>query len=300
MNKTNLEPFRAGFVGLLGWTNVGKSTLINQLTGMHIAIIADSPQTTRHRLIGIVQGNRYQIAFIDTPGIHEPRQELSRRMIATTWSTMDNMDAIVWMVFPDKSPEMQFRQFERKIQALTCPVIVAINKVDTIPKDQLLPLLTGFHRITNAEVIPISALTGENLWRLMDLLVTQLPENEPMFPEDQVTDQPERIISAEMIREQAILMTYQEIPHVLNVEVESFKEETERNMITISAVIYVEKISQKGIVIGNQGIMLKKIGTAARMNLEQFFGAKVNLKLWVKVSPNWRNDEPALKRFGFL
>ncbi|MBN1296159.1 GTPase Era [bacterium] len=296
--ETPSTRFRSGFVGLIGWTNVGKSTLVNRLTGMKIAITADSPQTTRHRLVGIIQSETYQIALTDTPGIHRPRNELSNRMLNTTWGTIREMDLLVWMVFPDRSVDKQIGIFTDHLAGSPVPLIIAVNKIDTVPKETIIPLMDQlYQRIEPRAILPISAVTGENLTRLVDLLIENVPEGDPMYPMDQVTDQPERIIAAEYIREKVIENTYQEMPHVVAVEIEHFKQSD--NRIDIAATIHVEKKSQKGIIIGAGGAMIKKIGTDARMLIAAFLDSKVDLQLWVKVSPRWRSDPVRLKQMGF-
>lgn len=295
---TMSDLYKSGFVGILGWTNVGKSTLINKLTGMKISITADCPQTTRRRLMGIVQGDGYQIAFMDTPGLHKPQNRLSKLMIKTAWGTIDSMDAILWLVFPDRDPVMQFDSVKNQLKALKIPLIIGINKIDLTPRESLLPLISKFHELVQPQaIVPFSALTGENLNDLEKAIVEILPENAPLFPEDQVTDQSERIIAGDMVREKIIELTFQEMPHVIAVGIESFTEDEAKNKIFIEAVVYVEKSSQKGIVIGKQGSMIKKIGIAARRSLEDFFGRKIDLRLWVKVSKKWRDDPVCLGRF---
>jgi len=298
-SKNEKEIYKAGFVGFLGRPNVGKSTLVNYLTGMRIAITADSPQTTRHRLMGIVQDDHYQIALTDTPGIHNPRNELSKRMLKTTWNAMYDMDLILWMLFPDIPIATQFKTFEERFENYDIPVIVAVNKIDTIAKASMIPLIAEIQELVNpSAIVPISALTGENVSKLVEVLVEALPEGEPMFPIDQVTDQPERLIVSEYVREKIIEHTYQEMPHVVAVEIESFKTR-KSGLIDISATIIVEKKSQKGIIIGSGGEKIKAIGTDARKLISSFFNSKINLQLWVKVSPRWRSDPDRLRQIGF-
>jgi GTPase len=291
--------FRAGYAGLLGWTNVGKSTLVNHLTGMKIAITADSPQTTRNRLLGIVQTDNFQIALADTPGIHSPQNELSRKMLKTTWGTMATMDVVVWMVFPHKSATLQLNEFGKRLEKLDLPVIIAINKMDTVLPESTFPLADALCKEVNpVEVIPISAKTGMNTDVLVQSIASFLPVCEPIYPVDEVTDQPERIIAAEYIREQVIEKTFQELPHVVAIEIERFKENT-NGVLEIQASIVVEKKSQKGIVIGNRGTMIKTIGIAARHNISALLCKPVDLRLWIRVKPKWRNDANKLKELGF-
>lgn len=293
------ENYKSGFVGILGWTNVGKSTLVNHLTGMKIAITADCPQTTRHRLVGIFQGDDYQIALTDTPGIHQAKNALSSHMLRTTWGTMTEMDVILWMVFPDRSAELQIKAFEKQLRDSDIPVIIAVNKIDSVSRGAFIPVIEQLHAQLNpVAVVPISALTGENVDELVKVLVDTMPTGEPMFPVDQVTDQPERLIAAEYIREKIIEKMFQELPHVVAVDVDQYQEKGPKR-VDIDATIYVEKKSQKGIIIGSKGEMIKAIGTEARMLISAFLGRKVNLTLWVKVSPRWRSDLTRLRYLGF-
>ncbi len=291
--------FKSGFVGLLGWTNVGKSTLVNLLTGMKIAITSDNPQTTRHRLIGIVQKEHYQIALVDTPGIHSPRNELSKRMLKTSWNTIISVDVVIWLVFPDRPAELQLKSFQKKLADSEIPVIIGINKIDTVRPEIIIPLADALNKELNPiAVVPFSAKTGENVERLLKVVVEHLPYNAPIYSVDHVTDQPERIIAAEYIREQIIENTYQEMPHVVAVEVEIFKR-VSKDFIEIVAVIFVEKKSQKRIIIGANGKLIKQIGIAARKQISTFFQSKVDLRLWIKVKEGWRNDPTGLRQLGF-
>ncbi len=291
--------FKAGFVGLIGWTNVGKSTLMNRLTAHKIAITSRTPQTTRNRIIGIMNDETYQIILQDTPGIHRSKMELSRRMIQTALQTMQDSDVVLWVTLPDKSAEFQHAPFATYFKSLKCPLVVVINKVDLVPRDSLLPLIASFHDlVAPAAVVPVSALTGENTERLTQTLLSLIPTGYPLYPPDEFTDKPERFLAAEMIREHIIALTYQEVPHAVAVAVESFRE-TEQ-IIRISAIIYVEKQSQKGIIIGKNGSKLKQVGTLARRDLEAFLQKHVDLKLWVKVEKDWRNDIRSLRKFGLI
>jgi GTPase len=295
------QNIRCGFVGLIGWTNVGKSTLLNALTKHRIAITSSKPQTTRHRLIGVTNGPGYQLVLIDTPGIHKASSELSRQMLRVTWSTIDGTDALIWMLFPDRDPEFQIETILQHKHRIQSPLIVVINKVDKIQRERLLPFMEICNKKLNPdEIIPISAKTGENLDRLMQTVINYLPPSPPMYPDDQITDRTERFITSEIIRQHIIDRTYQELPHVCAVQIESFKETHKTGFIQIMAVIFIEKQSQKGIIIGKGGQCLKQIGIAARKDLESYFGTRIDLKLWVKVDSNWRNNMSSLKRFGFI
>jgi GTP-binding protein Era len=246
---------------LIGWTNTGKSTLLNRLVGMHLAIATPRSQTTRHRIMGIVQGENYQLALIDTPGLHHAKKELSKYMIRTSWEVAKGSDVIIWVVVPDKSPKAQYKSIEKRIDRLKQPLIVAINKIDNFNEIEIKLLIEELKNYVNSQAfIPISALRGDNIDFLLKTIISNLPISPPLFSEDEITDQPEKLIAAEIIREQIIRYTYQEIPHSVAVEVESFKEDTEKQLIRMICTIYVERKSQKGIVIGKDGIMLKKIG----------------------------------------
>ena len=293
--------FKSGFIGISGWTNVGKSTLVNRMAGQKITITADRPQTTRNKILGFVQGEDHQIVLVDTPGIHRPKKRLSHAMIQTAWSALETVDVILWMVFPDKSAEFQYEQFRSKFENLDIPIVVVINKVDLVERTKLLPLISQFESLMHpAAIIPISARKGDNLDALKKTLVDLLPAGLPLYPKDDITDRPERFLVAEFIREYIISYTFQEIPHSVVVEIESFTEDPSKNLTRISATIYVEKNNQKGILIGKNGEMLKKIGTAARRSMEELLHQQVDLQLWVKVVGDWRDDQASLHRFGII
>ncbi len=298
-SKAESVSYKAGYAGLLGWTNVGKSTLVNHLTGMKIAITADSPQTTRNRLIGIVQTQAFQVALVDTPGIHLPMNELSKKMLKTAWGTMTSMDVVVWMVFPDKPAALQLNKFRNKLEKLDIPVIIAINKMDTVHQESTMELAESLcNKINPAAIIPVSAKTGMNTDVLLNTISDHLPFADPIYPVDEVTDQPERIIASEYIRERIIDNTFHELPHVVAVDIESFSFNS-RSVLEIQASVIVEKKSQKGIILGTRGAMIKKIGTEARKGISEFFNCQVDLRLWVRVKPEWRNDPGKLKELGF-
>ncbi|HIE64216.1 MAG TPA: GTPase Era [Nitrospiria bacterium] len=298
--------FRSGFIAIIGRPNVGKSTLLNRLLGQKIAIVTDKPQTTRNRILGIRHLSDAQMVFFDTPGIHHPRTKLNQRMVQTAYSSLSEVDLILMLV--EVAPEFQKK---RAIQAEDIPIlehlkkvrtpkILIINKIDLINKTSLIPFLeqVGAEK-TFSRIIPLSALTGENVDQLLKTARAALPVGEPFFPEDVVTDQPVRFLASEFIREKAIQMTREEIPYAIAVQIEDFKEDTERNLSLIYATIFVERESQKGIIIGRKGMMLKAIGQAARKELEDLLGAKIYLELWVKVQKGWRRDDSFLTRMGY-
>jgi len=286
--------FRSGFVAILGRPNVGKSTLVNQLVGRKVAIVSPRPQTTRNRIQGIVHRANAQIVLIDTPGLHKPATVLGRQMMDEVEQALEGVDVLALLL--DASEE--FGRGDRFVLARArdfgSATLLLLNKIDLIPKERLLPLIDLCRREGDfTEIIPISALTGNGLPLLLDKLIEHLPVGEPYFPPDQFTDQPERFLGAEIIREKAIAATYEEVPHAIAVLVESFEESA--NLIRIRATLYVERDGQKGILIGRGGEVLKKIGTTARKELEQLLGVKIFLELYVKVQRDWR-DRPALVR----
>lgn len=293
--------FKAGFIALIGRPNVGKSTLMNRLLGHKVSIISEKPQTTRNRILGIKTLPSAQLLFLDTPGIHRAHALFNREMVKTAMRALEDADVVLWMV---EAPAPLTEDDQLILQALKkvkTPVLLAINKIDLIQKVELLPLIEQFARsFPFQEIVPISATLGENVDRLEALLVAYLPEGPPFYPPDQLTDQPERFIIGEIIREKVFHLLHQEIPYAVAVEVEEVEERQERPMTYIQATIYVEKDSQKGILIGSQGRMLKKIGQLAREEIETLLGSQVFLSLWVKVRPHWRKDEEALRRFGYL
>ncbi len=292
--------FKSGFVSLIGRPNVGKSTLLNRLLGEKIAIISPKPQTTRNRILGIKNLPHAQMIFLDTPGIHRSKTMLNQSMVRTALATLQEVDTICLLIeadFPDHEENDWILENLRKVAQ---PVFLAINKIDRVPKENLLPIMERFSRKRPFEqIIPLSALAGEGVDILVDELMKILPAGPRLFPEDMVTDLPERFLAAEMIREKVFLLTREEIPYSTAVVVEEFKEREEKNLIVIRATIQVERDSQKGILIGGKGRMLKEIGRLAREEIEALLGARVFLELWVKVERDWRDDMRALHRLGF-
>ena len=286
--------FKSGFVAIVGRPNAGKSTLVNQLVRRKVAIVSSRPQTTRNRIQGIVNREAAQVVLIDTPGLHKPGTVLGRQMINEIEAALEGIDVLALLLDASEEFGRGDRRVLERANTFGGPAFLLLNKIDLIPKARLLPLMDACSREYDfAEIIPISALTGNGLPLLLDKLIEHLPEGEPYFPSDQFTDQPERFLAAEIIREKAIGLTHHEVPHAIAVLVESF-EESEK-LIRIRAMIHVERDGQKGILIGKGGEMLKKIGTAARREIEELLGVKIFLELYVKVQPNWR-DNPALVR----
>ena len=293
------EGFRSGFVALIGRPNAGKSTLMNKLVGQKVAIMSDKPQTTRNRIMGIVNGEDNQMIFIDTPGIHKPRHQLGEIMFKAAESTFSEVDVIVWVVDVTKELGGGDEYIAERLSKIKTPVILALNKIDLISKGKLLLALVKFNELREfAAVVPISALSGENLIGLTGELTSRLPKGPRYFPEDMVTDQPERLIMAELNREKALQMTREEIPHAIGVDMEEIVTRPNGDVF-VRGVIYVERDSQKGILIGVKGSMLKEIGQQARADMEALLGSKVFLDLWVKVKKDWRNSPKSLLEMGY-
>jgi len=293
-------PFRSGFVAIIGRPNVGKSTLINQLLGQKIAIVSDKPQTTRNLILGVYHAPDAQLVFLDTPGIHEARSPLNQRMVQTALATLEEVDLVLLVVDSLKAFGSEERRIADRLKETTTPKILVVNKIDLVGRDQLIPILNRYHKDSLfSEVIPLSALEGENVDRLLALVKGLMPEGPPLFPADTLTDQPLRYLAGELIREKAIGLTREEIPYSIAVEVESFKEDPKKQMTTIHATLYVERPSQKGIVIGHGGEMLKAIRTGAQVELERLLATKVYLALWVKVKKNWTGDPRFLNQMGY-
>ncbi len=288
---------RSGFVTVLGRPNVGKSTLVNRLVGQKVAIVSDKPQTTRNRILAVVNRPGAQVVLFDTPGIHKPMHAMNRRMVETAEKSIGQGDVVLWMVDVGERYGPGDRYVRDLLKKSGLPVILGINKIDTVAKPRILPVIDAWRgQLDFAEVVPLSAKTGDNVDRLETLLVERLPEGPALYPEDFLTDQPERFFVAEMIRERILHHTREEIPYSSGVVIESFKEE--EGLMRIQAVIFVERDGQKGILIGKGGAMLKTIGTEARQQIEAFLGAKVFLGLFVKVRESWRENEGILSEMG--
>lgn len=293
------EGFRSGFVALIGRPNAGKSTLMNKLVGQKVAIMSDKPQTTRNRIMGIVNREDHQMIFIDTPGIHKPKHQLGEIMVKAAESTFSEVDMIVWVVDVTKELGGGDEYIAERLSKIKTPVILALNKIDLISKEKLLLALVRFNELREfAVVVPISAQSGENLVGLTGELTSRLPKGPRYFPEDMVTDQPERLIMAELIREKALQMTREEIPHAIGVDLEEIVTRSNGDVF-VRGVIYVERDSQKGILIGVKGSMLKEIGQQARADMEALLGSKVFLDLWVRVKKDWRNSPKSLFEMGY-
>ena len=292
--------FKSGYVSLIGRPNVGKSTLLNRVLKDKIAIVSDKPQTTRNRIMGVVHLSSAQVIFLDTPGIHKPKFGLNRRMVKTALSTLEEVDLVLFMVDATEDIGAGDRFIIEQLKQHSIPVFLILNKIDRVKKPALIQLIDRItQQHTFSEVVPVSALTGDNVDRFLDLITKYLPEGKPLFPDDVLTDQPVRTIAGEFVREKILSRTREEIPYSIAVEIEEFSEDAEKKLVSIQAVIYVERESQKGILIGKGGEMLKTIGTEARADIERLLGRRVFLQLWVKVKKDWRGDEAMLDRMGY-
>ena len=294
------QKFKSGFVTLIGRPNVGKSTLMNHLIGQKIAITSDKPQTTRNRIQTVYTDERGQIIFLDTPGIHKAKNKLGEYMVSVAEHTLKEVDVILWLVEPTTfigAGERYIIEQLKKAQGHT-PVILVINKTDTVKKDEVFPAIDAYRKeLDFAEIVPVSARTGANTDELIRCILKYLPYGDPFYDEDTVTDQPERQIVAELIREKALRCLGDEVPHGIAVAVERMKQRGQ--IMDIEATIICERDSHKGIIIGKGGAMLKTIGSKARIDIEEMLGCRVNLQLWVKVKKDWRDSDFLLKNFGY-
>ena len=289
---------RAGFVAIVGRPNAGKSTLLNRFVGQKVAIVTSKPQTTRNRIQGIVTQPQGQVVFIDTPGVHEADSVLNRQMMREVAAALEGIDVLLLMVDAIRALPHEDALLLEKAKRFEGKTILALNKIDHIPKPKLLPLMDAFSKaFPFAALMPISALRGDGCEELLEEVFKNLPEGEPFFPEDQITDQPERFLASEIIREKAIQLTYHEVPHALAVIVDKF-EETPK-ILRIEVTMHVERDSQKKILIGHNGDMLKRIGTQARKELESLLGTKIYLGLFVKVVPNWRENPMQVRELNW-
>ena len=292
--------FKSGFVAILGRPNVGKSTFLNHVMGQKIAIMSDKAQTTRNKIMGIYTTDQEQIVFIDTPGIHKPKTALGDFMVEAAYSTLREVDTVLFMISADEARGKGDDMIMERLKAAKVPVILVVNKIDKVHPNQLLSQIDDYRKQMDfKEVVPISALQGNNVSHLVDILSENLEEGYQYFPADQITDHPERFLVSEMIREKVLLLTREEIPHSVAVIIDSMKRDEETDKIHIRATIMVERDSQKGIIIGKGGSMLKKIGSMARRDIELMLGDKVFLETWVKVKKNWRDKKLDLADFGY-
>lgn len=300
MPEKGKNGFKSGFVSIIGRPNAGKSTLLNAILGEKIAIISAKPQTTRNRILGIKNHASGQIVFLDTPGIHRSRSRLNQSMVKIALATYNEVDVVCFLIEADRPYNDENDFILETLPRVAKPLLLVINKIDLIPKNDLLPIMERYARLRSFEqIIPISALRGDGMDILVNELLKILPEGPRLFPEEMITDLPERFLAAEFIREKVIRLTREEIPYATAVVIEEFKEREGKNLIVIKATIQVERDSQKGILIGGKGRMLKEVGRLAREEIEALLGARVFLELWVKVEKNWREDPRALRRLGY-
>ena len=290
--------YKSGFVTLIGRPNVGKSTLMNYLIGQKIAITSNKPQTTRNRIQTVLTTDEGQIVFVDTPGIHKAKNKLGEYMVNVAEKTLNEVDVVLWLVEPTTFIGAGEQHIAKQLQRVKTPVILVINKVDSVKREEILPAIAAYKDIYDfADIVPVSARSGDNTDELLRVIMKYLPYGPQFYDEDTVTDQPERQIVAELIREKALHSLQDEIPHGIAVAIDRMK--MQNKVMHIDATIICERDSHKGIIIGKQGSMLKKIGSTARYEIERMLDCKVNLKLWVKVKKDWRDSEFLMKNFGY-
>ncbi|MCM3619101.1 GTPase Era [Sutcliffiella horikoshii] len=300
MNNNTTNNYKSGFVSIIGRPNVGKSTFLNRVIGQKIAIMSDKPQTTRNKIQGVFTQDDAQIVFLDTPGIHKPKHKLGDFMMKVAQNTLKEVDLVLFMINAKEGLGKGDEFIIEKLKETSTPVYLVINKIDGVHPDDLLPLMETYKGLYPfKEIVPISALQGNNVEVLLDQIKKFLPEGPQYYPADQVTDHPERFIVAELIREKVLHLTREEVPHSIAVAIDSMKKRENKDMVDIQATVVVERDSQKGIVIGKQGKVLKEVGQKARVDIEALLGSKVFLELWVKVQKDWRNKQSQLRDFGF-
>ncbi len=298
MTEIKNEEKKSGFAAIIGRPNVGKSTLMNELIGQKIAITSHKPQTTRNKIQTVYTSEKGQIVFLDTPGIHKAKNRLGEYMVKSVNMAVRDVDVILWLVEASEKIGPTDKRIAEKLQGINIPIILVINKIDTVGRDELLGIIGSLKDLCDfAEVVPVSALKGDNTETLIEQIFKYLPYGQPYYDEDTVTDQPVKQITAELIREKALKCLDEEIPHGVAVTVDRMK--FDKDIVHIDATIICEKDSHKGIIIGKQGQMLKKIGSAARYEIERLVESRVNLKLWVKVKKDWRDSDILLKNFGY-
>ncbi|RUS54439.1 GTPase Era [Kurthia sp. 3B1D] len=295
-----MSEFKSGFISIIGRPNVGKSTFLNRVIGQKIAIMSDKPQTTRNKVQGVLTQDDAQMIFIDTPGIHKPKHKLGEFMSKVSKNALREVDAIMFMVNAQQKLGTGDRYVIDMLKGTKTPVFLIINKIDAIHPDEVLKIVDQYKdEFDFSEIIPISALQGNNVDNLLTTLKKYLPEGPQYYPADQVTDHPERFIIAELIREKALHLTRDEVPHSIAVEIEKIRREEDKDRVHVMATIIIERESQKGIIIGKRGAMLKEIGTRARKDIENLLGSKVYLELWVKVQKDWRDRSSQLRDYGY-
>ncbi len=294
------DKFCSGFISLIGRPNAGKSTLMNKAIGKKIAITSDKPQTTRNRISGVLTDENSQIIFLDTPGIHKPHHKLGEQMVKIALNTLNEVDVVFYLIDVTMSYGSGEAYIIEKLKSIKTPVFLLLNKIDLLEKAEVLPLIDFYRQKMDwKEIVPLSALKGDNIEMLLDLASKYLPEGPQYYPTDAITDQPERLLIAELIREKVLEKTREEVPHSVAVEINIMEHRSEE-LLYIAATIFTERSSQKGILIGKKGDMLKQIGMKARWDIEKLLGNKVFLDLWVKVKADWRNKDGILRTLGYL
>lgn len=294
------QKYQSGFVSIIGRPNVGKSTFLNRVIGQKIAIMSNKPQTTRNKIQGVYTEDEAQIVFIDTPGIHKPKSKLGDFMVSVAENTLKEVDMILFMINAEEGFGRGDEYIIEKLNNIKTPVFLVINKIDAVHPEKLLALIDQYRALYDfAEIVPISALEGNNVERLIETIKKYLPEGPQYYPEDQVTDHPERFIMAELIREKVLQLTHEEVPHSIAVVIEQIEKRPSGNAVYVHATVIVERDSQKGIIIGKQGKMLKEVGRRARKDMEMLLGTKVFLEVWVKVQKDWRNKMTQLRQLGY-
>jgi GTP-binding protein Era len=297
--KKTATAFRSGTIALIGRPNVGKSTLLNQILGEKVAIVSPKPQTTRNRITGIRTTPSSQIVFLDTPGIHQGHSLMNRRLLDTAMRTLDEVDGVLWLLDAHEKIKQDEERIAETIRGVETPVLLLLNKIDLVSKGKLLPLMERCAQLVpGKEIVPISALSGDGVQLVLDMVEKWLPEGPPFFTEGEYTDQSERFLASEIIREKVFLLTREEIPYGVAVTIDEFTEKQEKNLLVISATIHTERDSHKGILIGKRGAMLKEIGKQAREELERLLGCRVFLELFVRVDPGWTQDPHLLTEMG--
>ena len=291
---------KSGFISIIGRPNAGKSTLLNTIVGEKVAITSDKAQTTRNNIQGIYNEDGYQMIFVDTPGIHKSKSKLGDYMVKSAETSLNDVDIVLYLIEPYEKIKDSDKAILERLKKVETPVFLVINKIDTIDKPELLKVIENYSKEYNfAEIIPLSALKGKNQETLLENIEKYLPEGPKYFPEDMITDQPEKQIVSEIIREKALYLLQDEIPHGIAVEITSMKHRKDKDIMDIEATIYCERDSHKGIIIGKQGSMLKKIGSNARRDIQRFLSSQINLQIWIKVKKDWRDSDFLLRNFGY-
>jgi GTPase len=297
-NKKNLS-FRSGYIAIIGRPNVGKSTLLNRILGEKVAIVSPKPQTTRNRITGIRTKDSSQIIFLDTPGIHQGHSLINRRLMDTALQTLDEVDGVLWLLDAHSKIKQEEERIAETLRGVQTPVLILLNKIDLVSKGKLLPLIERCAQLLpDKEIVPVSALQGEGVNLVLELVEKWLPEGPRYFTEGEYTDQSERFLASEMVREKIFLLTHEEIPYGVAVTIDEFTEKADKNLLVISATIHTDRDSHKGILIGKRGSMLKEIGKQAREELEALLGCRVFLELFVRVDPGWTQNPHLLAEMG--